>query len=52
MSEKEKQELLNLLSKLADNVGDAMGRDGTYLSDQISVIEEKIESVKVFQLWS
>jgi CRISPR/Cas system CSM-associated protein Csm2 small subunit len=47
MNEEQRQEILNLLSELAANVGDARGRDGEYLSDQISVIEEKIEDINV-----
>lgn len=47
MNELQKQELINLLAELNENVGDARGRDGEYLDQKILMIRDKVNALHV-----
>lgn len=40
------QEIIHLLGELNNNIGDARGRDGEYLSDQVTNITELAEAAQ------
>lgn len=42
--------ILKELRELCDNAGDTMGRDGSYLSDQIVIIIREVEKIADFKL--
>ncbi len=47
MNKEQKQKILDLLEELENNLGDNLGRNGEYLSDQVTKIVEAVDEVPI-----